>query len=72
MWFPFLIVFVFGATAIPFGGFGLGNRSRARGFHLPVMRLQQVSVGLVNEVGYPLDIHYQWWDDPMKPTHIRT
>lgn len=50
----------------------MGNRSRARGFHLPVMRLQQVSVGLVNEVGYPLDIHYQWWDDPMKPTHIRT
>ena len=53
------------------GGWLWKNGSRSW-FHLPVMRLQQVSVGVVNEVGYPLDIHYQWWDNPMKPTHIRT
>lgn len=48
------------------------DSSRTGGFHLPVMRSQQVSVGVVNEVGFPLDIHYQWWDNPVKPTHIRT
>ncbi|CAM9935769.1 unnamed protein product, partial [Ectocarpus fasciculatus] len=41
-------------------------------YHLNAVKTQQVSVGIVNEMDFPLDIHYQWWDDPARPTHIRT
>lgn len=47
--------------------------SNKRGsYHLNTVKTQQVSVGIVNEMDFPLDIHYQWWDDPARPTHIRT
>ena len=46
-------------------------RARRNNFHLPAVKLQQVSVGIVNEMDVDLDIHYQWWDDPIRPTHIR-
>lgn len=28
-------------------------------------------MGIVNELDFPLEIHYQWWDEPAKPTHIK-
>ncbi|CAB1116535.1 unnamed protein product [Ectocarpus sp. CCAP 1310/34] len=41
-------------------------------YHLNAVKTQQVSVGIVNEMDFDLDIHYQWWNEPVKPTHIRT
>ncbi|CAM9872585.1 unnamed protein product [Pylaiella littoralis] len=40
-------------------------------YHLSTASTQQVSVGIVNELDIDLDIHYQWADDEIKPTHIR-
>lgn len=47
-------------------------RTRRGSFHLTTVKTQQVSVGIVNEMGFDLDVHYQWADDEVKPTHIRT
>lgn len=48
------------------------HHHRSGSYHLPAVKTQQVSVGVVNERDFTLDIHYQWWDDPVRPTHIRT
>lgn len=48
------------------------SRTCRNTFHMPTVRSQQVSVGIVNEMDFDLDIHYQWWDEPIRPTHIRT
>lgn len=47
------------------------SRNSSGSYHLPAVKTQQVSVGVVNEFDFVLDIHYQWMDDPVKPTHIR-
>ncbi|CAM9512269.1 unnamed protein product [Pylaiella littoralis] len=41
-------------------------------YHLSTVDTQQVSVGIVNDMDITLDIHYQWFDQPTLPTHVRT
>ncbi|CAM9389453.1 unnamed protein product, partial [Hapterophycus canaliculatus] len=49
----------------------LPKGDRAGSYHFPAVKTQQVSVGIVNELDFPLEIHYQWWNEPAKPTHIK-
>lgn len=66
-------VFFYGSFCLSgFGGLIDIMHIRTSGqFHLAVAELGQVSLGIINEMDFNFDVHYKWWDEPVKPTYIR-